>query len=195
MIELTRTPAQIEAERKAAEAMKRAEEQEAKRKQDEQKRQQEQASKHGSSGSSRGGVVVGGAMTTFDSNTGLALDDRGGVEERSFTHDEIHGLAGEVGRGELGHIHLDERGTPNGSAFKEIPGPDEVFADVYGNPAIVFDEVVTPSGAPITKYMNPSIPLWDAGMLARNPPPEGGRPGDRPKGPVGGGVVNTPVAR
>ena len=190
MAEPTKTPAQIDAERKAAE-QKAAE---AKKHAEEQKRQQEQnqGKQHGSQ---RGGAVVGGAMTTYDSVTGIQLDDRGPVEERSFTHDEIGGLAGEIGRGELGHIHLDERGTPQGSAFKKIPGPDEVFADVYGNPAIVFDEVVTPSGAPITKYMNPSIPLWDAGMLARNPPPEGGRPGDRPKGPVGGGVVNTPVAR
>jgi len=43
--------------------------------------------------------------------------------------------------------------------------------------------------------MNPDVGLWDAGMLARNPPPEGGKPGQAPRGPVGGGVVNTPVNR
>lgn len=176
MAEATKTPAQIEAEKK-----KHAEE------------AQKKAQSHEAHSSQRGGGTVGGAMTTYDSNTGIQLDSRGPAEERSFTHDEVSGLAGEVGRGELGHIHLDEHGTPHGSAFKKIPAPDEVFADVYGNPAVVFDDIVTPSGAPITKFMNPSIPLWDAGMLARNPPPEGGRPGDQPKGPVGGGVRNQPV--
>jgi hypothetical protein len=146
------------------------------------------AAKHG-----RGGGTVGGAMTTFDSQTGLVQDSRGPAEERSFTHDEIHGLAGEIGRGELGHISLDENGTPSGSAFREIPSPDDIYADVYGNPAVVFDDIVTPSGAPITKYMNPAVALWDAGMLARNPPAEGSRPGDTPKGRVGAPVINQPV--
>jgi hypothetical protein len=181
----TKTPAQIKAEHDAAEK---------KRHEDAKKAQ---AHSEGSSHfGGRGGGTVGGAMTTYDPNTpkfdqftGEPIDPK----ERSFTHDEIGGLAGDIGRGELGHIHLDEKGTPHGSAFKEIPGPDEIFADVYGNPAVVFDDIVTPTGAPITKRMNPSIPLWDAGMLARNPPPEGGRPGDMPKGPVGGGVRNTPV--
>jgi hypothetical protein len=157
--------------------------------------EQNKSHTHPASGTpSRGGAVVGGAMTTFDSATGTPLDSRGTAEERSFSHDEIHGLAGDVGRGELGHISLDEKGTPTGSAFREIPGPDDIYADVYGNPAVVFDDIVTPSGAPITKYMNPAVALWDAGMLARNPPPEGSRPGDTPKGPVGAPVINQPVA-
>lgn len=185
MAEPTKTPAQIDAERKAAE-QKAAE---AKKHADEQAKAQQNQGKQ-----ARGGAVVGGAMTTYDSATGVALDSRGTAEERSFSHDEIHGLAGDVGRGELGHISLDEHGTPTGSAFREIPGPDDIYADVYGNPAVVFDDIVTPSGAPITKYMNPAVALWDAGMLARNPPPEGGRPGDTPKGPVGAPVINQPVA-
>jgi hypothetical protein len=186
MVEPTKTPAQH-----AAEEAKKREAEKAKHDAEQKKQQHEQAAKQTSS---RGGAVVGGAMTTYDSATGVALDSRGPAEERSFTHDEIHGLAGDVGRGELGHISLDEHGTPTGSAFREIPGPDDIYADVYGNPAVVFDDIVTPSGAPITKYMNPAVALWDAGMLARNPPPEGSRPGDTPKGPVGAPVINQPVA-
>jgi hypothetical protein len=186
MAEPTKTPAQIEAEKKAAED---------KRKADEQKRQQEQNQQNqGKQASCNiGGGTIGGAMTTYDHNTGQLLSVP--VEEYAFEHDAISNLAGEVGRGELGHIHLDEKGTPQGAAFKKIPKPDEVYADVYGNPAVVFDDIVTPSGAPVTKHMNPAVALWDTGMLARNPPPEGGRPGDRPRGPIGGGVVNQPVAR
>jgi len=95
--------------------------------------------------------------------------------------------------GELAHIRLDEEGTPTGAAFKEIPSPDDVTAPVYAAPQVVPDDLVTPAGAPITRHMNPDVAMWDHGMLARNPPPEGGRPGDKPAGPVGGGVRNTPV--
>ena len=138
------------------------------------------------------GAVTPGAMTTYSHGQAPVAEDSRGPD-RSFKHDEIKVMVGDVQRGELAHIRLDEKGTPTGSAFKEIPKPDEVTAPVYGTPQVIFDELVTPTGAPITKYMNPELSMWDAGMLARNPPPEGGRPGDKPKGPVGGGVINQPV--
>ena len=202
-----KTPEQLRKEQE--EARKHAEEQ---KKRDEAERQKHDQSKQGqqkgyspsapppktASGQhskDRGGATVASAMTTYDSATGQPQDSRGGVEERSFTHDEIKGLAGDIVAGELAHLELDEEGRPNGVAFREIPDPDDVTALVRGTPLVQFDELVTPSGAPITKYMNPEPKLWDAGMLARNPPPEGSRPGDTPKGPVGGGVQNQPVAQ
>ena len=106
--------------------------------------------------------------------------------------DEVNGLVGEIKRGELAHLKLDEEGHPTGPATRDIPGPDDVTAAVYGTPMVQFDDLVTPAGAPITKVMNPEPKLWDAGMLARNPPPE---PTERQKKfrQSGGGVINQPV--
>ena len=144
-----------------------------------------------SAGGGRG--TVPGAMSTYsDANqVGLAQDPRG--PDRGFTRDEIKSMAGDIERGQLAHIRLDENGTPTGQAFVEIPHPDEVTAPVAGTPVVQFDELVTPTGAPITKYMNPDVAMWDAGMLERNPPPEDSQPGKKPPGPIGGGVVNQPV--
>jgi hypothetical protein len=169
---------------------------EQKKHEEEQKKREEQhkaASKD--TGSQRGGATVPGAMGTYgSSHSASAAPQPVRQEDHVFTHDEIKGLVGDIQRGELAHIELDEEGTPTGAAFREIPQADQVVAPVAGTPMVQFDDLVTPSGAPITKHMNPETARWDAGMLARNPPPEGGRPGDKPKGPIGGGVVNQPVS-
>lgn len=193
MAEPTKTPVQQEAERKQREeeAKKHAEEQ---RKKDEAERQknQQKPGQPGQSGADKraaGGAVVGGAMTTYGTPNPAAMETPKPV---FLKHDEIKGLVGDIGPGEIGHIELDEEGNPTGAAFRDIPGPDDVTAAVYGNPAVQFDDLVTPSGAPITKMMNPEPKLWDAGMLARNPPPE---PTERQRKfqHPGGGVANQPV--
>lgn len=166
-----------------ADPTKTAAQQEAERKQKEEhaKREAEQR-KH------QGGAVVGGAMSTYGSPKPHFPDP----EPIALKHDEIKSLAGDIAPGEIAHIHLNEHGDPTGPAFRDIPKADDVTAAVYGNPAVQFDDLVTPSGAPITKMMNPEPKLWDAGMLARNPPPE---MTDRQKQfhQPGGGTVNTPV--
>jgi len=87
-----------------------------------------------------------------------------------LTPDEIKSLAGDLLPGEIGWVKLDDQGTPTGAATKEIPPVDgEPVARVIGSPTHKYDEIVTPSGAPVTKFMNPDPVLWDAGMLARNP--------------------------
>ena len=85
--------------------------------------------------------------------------------------DEIKSLAGDIGPGEVGYIELDEEGTPTGAAVRDIPPPGDhkMWARVIGASTHKYDEIVTPSGAPVTKYMNPEPTLWDEGMLARNP--------------------------
>jgi hypothetical protein len=172
-----KTPAQIKAEQEADQ-----------KRRDEQRRQeQNQAGKT----PPRESKTQAGMSTTYSGK-----EDKSGIDwakENSYSRDEIKQFVGDIFPGELAHIHLGEEGTPTGAAFKEIPRPDEVTAPVYAAPQIIPDDLVTPSGAPITRHMNPDVAMWDAGMIARNPPPEGGRPGDRPKGPVGGGVVNQPV--
>lgn len=134
---------------------------------------------------------TGFATSTYNAQRGadpLAKDPRG---DTFLTHDEIKSLAGDIERGELAHLKLDEEGKPTGTVFREIPSPDDVTTTVIAPAYPKFDEIVTPSGAPVSKYMNPDPVLWDAGMLARNPQPE--QPGDMPSGPIGGGVVNQPV--
>ena len=91
------------------------------------------------------------------------------VEPSGFKPEELKKFAGELGHGELGFIELNEEGTPTGVAKAgEIP-KDKFVARVVGMHPNIYDEVVTPSGAPLTKHMNPSPDLWDAGMLDRNP--------------------------
>ena len=132
------------------------------------------------------GAVTPGAATTYGSPPPPAEP----VKPVALNHDEIKSLIGDIHPGEIGHIKLDEEGNPTGAAFRDIPKGDDVTAAVYGNPAVQFDDLVTPSGAPITKQMNPEPKLWDAGMLARNPPPE---PTERQKRFSQPGAVNTPV--
>jgi hypothetical protein len=160
---------------------------EAKKKQEAAHKQHE-ASKSQRTGS--GGATVAGAVSTYSGQSIPAqpFDPK----EHAFDFDEVKGFVGDIHRGELAHIELDEEGTPTGAAFRDIPEGDQVTASVYGTPMVQFDELVTPSGAPITRHMNPEPKLWDAGMLARNPPVK--QDSSRPRGPVGGGVINQPVS-
>jgi len=176
------------AEKTAAE--KAAEE--AQKKREEEQRQKNEQAKREQSQQPRESKTQAGMSTTYSGGQGKA-PDIDWAKENAYSRDEIKGFVGDVFPGELAHISLDEQGTPTGAAFKEIPAPDDITAPVYAAPQVVPDDLVTPAGAPITRHMNPDVAMWDAGMLARNPPPEGGRPGDRPKGPIGGGVRNTPV--
>ena len=107
-----------------------------------------------------------------------------------LTKEEIEGLAGDLGPGEVGYVKLDEEGTPTGEAVRKLPPAkdDQTWARVVGSPKVAYDDIVTPSGAPVTKFMNPEPSIWDAGMLARNPPPEDTGE-DEAAGP---GVINKP---
>ena len=170
---------------KAAEEAQKKREQDAREKNEREKQQAQQNQQH------RESKTQAGMSTTYSGK-----EDKSGIDwakENAYSRDEIKGFVGDVFPGELAHIRLDEEGTPTGAAFKEIPAPDDITAPVYAAPQVTPDDLVTPAGAPITRHMNPDVAMWDAGMLARNPPPEGGRPGDKPKGPIGGGVRNTPV--
>lgn len=162
----TKTPAQIKAEEEA--------------------RQKNQAN----SEPKRASSTVPGAATTYG-RAPVTVDPKD-LPEMSMTLDEVKSLAGDIQRGELAHIKLTPEGEPTGAAFRDIPKADDITAPVYGTPTVQFDELVTPSGAPITKHMNPEQAIWDSGMLARNPIPE---PDERQKKyrQIGGGVVNQPV--
>jgi hypothetical protein len=174
-----------EAERKAREA-------EAARK------AKEEADKKKAGSRPAGSVVSPGAAST--SNMGASIppmvDPRG---DRFFTMDEISALAGDLQPGEIGWVKLDENGTPTGAAVRESPflGGDtagETWARVVGTTTRKYDEIVTPSGAPVTRFMNPDPVLWDDGMLARNPIPAETEQSKQYKVPAGAPVVNQPVA-
>jgi hypothetical protein len=163
-------------------------EEERKKREEEMKRQQASASQR--SGSSE--AKTGRAASTY-SGTQAKDDPRG---DTFLPREKIKELADDIGPGELGLLKLSEEGEPQGQVIrgKEIlqqrtKDADEFHATVMGNPKVALDELVTPSGAPVTRFMNPDPVLWDAGMLARNPPPP------PPEGDVviGGGVVNQPV--
>jgi hypothetical protein len=135
-------------------------------------------------------ATVAGAKSTYSPKPVSIPPEE--IPEMSMTLDEVKGLLGDIQRGEVAHIKLSPEGEPTGAAFRDLPKADDITAPVYGTPAVQFDELVTPSGAPITKHMNPELNIWDAGMLARNPIPE---PTERQKKfrQAGGGVVNQPV--
>lgn len=134
------------------------------------------------------------AMSTYNSMSGdpLLRDPRG---DTFLTHDEIKSLAGDIKPGQLALLKLDDEGKPSGSIVRNIlearHNPDDFYTTVISPANIRPDEIVTPSGAPVSKFMNPDPVLWDAGMLARNPPP----PPSKDEGPplIGGGVINQPV--
>ena len=118
---------------------------------------------------------VAGAVTTYnkeqrDPNLLLPLTEEQ-IEERTFSADEVKELAGELKPGQVGYVELDENGTPSGAATLEPPEPGHgVYARVVATSPYKLDEVTTPSGAPVTKHMQPDPTLWDEGMLERNPP-------------------------
>lgn len=138
--------------------------------------------------------TASGMSSTYSSgqNKPASTEDKRG--DTFLTHDEIHSLAGDIKPGQLGFLKLDEEGKPSGSVVTELKDvyDESPKASVIANPQHVWDDIVTPSGAPVTKFMNPDPVLWDAGMLKRNPPPKD--TDDRGlKTPAGGGVVNQPV--
>jgi hypothetical protein len=79
-------------------------------------------------------------------------------------------LNGEVGHGEKGWIALDDLGSPTGVAMEELPAAGDWahLAPVVGYFPQELDTLVTPSGAPITPFMNPMPDPRDPGMEARN---------------------------
>jgi hypothetical protein len=136
---------------------------------------------------------TGAATSTYNAaSKGQDLADPRG--DTFLTHDEIHHLAGDIAPGELGFLKLDEEGHPTGTVIRDIRSvhDDSPKATVIASPQHKWDDIVTPSGAPVTKFMNPDPTLWDPGMLARNPPPAPTEQ-DRKHPLVGGGVVNQPV--
>jgi hypothetical protein len=167
-------------------------EQERKAQEQKQKAERERQDRSRNAG---GSVVSPGAASTYSSaqNQPPMADPRG---DRFLTRDEIKNLAGDINVGEIGWIKLDEEGKPVEPAKMDSPflegKSDGTFARVVGAPTHKYDEIVTPSGAPVTRFMNPDPVLWDEGMLARNPIPEENKPkrGDR----AIGGVVNQPVS-
>ena len=176
--------------REAAEK-KRAEE-EAKRKAEQDKKRQDDANARDKQ--ARAGSRPGGSLAYTPAPRGEPLptvDPRG---DTFLTADEISSLAGEIRPGEIGWLKLDEEGTPTGAATTEIPRVDqESYARVVGAPRGKYDEIVTPSGAPVTRFMNPEAGMWDEGMLLRNPIPEQTEEQKKWKSPAGAPVVNQPV--
>jgi hypothetical protein len=177
---------QEEEKKQKEERLQKEHEQRIKDNEETQKRNQEQQKQKAQQrGQEQKAAKSGAGVSSTYSGTDEKKDPRG---DTFLTHDEIKELAGDIVPGELAHLELDEEGKPTGPIFREIPGPEDVTTTVIAPAQPRYDEIVTPSGAPVSKYMNPDPVLWDAGMLARNPPPE--QPGDMPSGPIGGGVVN-----
>jgi hypothetical protein len=84
-----------------------------------------------------------------------AVDPELVEKARMLTEEEADNLAGELEPGEEGWIPLDEHGTPTGPAQKGEPPKDQLAARVVAPASPPRQAVMTPSGAPITKQMNP----------------------------------------
>jgi hypothetical protein len=179
-----------EARTRAEDEKKRQEERDKKNRDDMQAREKHAQSQDKSRGDRASGSL---AYTPAPKGPPLPTSDPRG--DTFLTHDEVSDLAGDVRPGEIAWIKLDEEGTPTGVATTEIPKTaTESFARVVGAPSGKYDELVTPSGAPITRFMNPEAGMWDEGMLLRNPPPEETEESKKWKSPVGAPVINQPVA-
>jgi hypothetical protein len=142
-----------------------------KRREDERRKHDEDQARRNSV--SQAGTRVKGSLAGGErKDNPVNRDGTKEAEEQNFSREEIRSLAGDLGNYELGYLELDEQGTPTGAATSGTPPVDTPAAPVVGHAPLQFDEVVTPSGAPVTKHMNPSTELWDSGMLARNPLPD-----------------------
>src|SRR5262245_48367680 len=64
--------------------------------------------------------------------------------------EEANSMKGELKHGELGWVSLDEEGNPSGPATKEMPAEGPA-ARVMAHSPPSSAEMVTPTGAPITK--------------------------------------------
>lgn len=171
---------------------KEAEQREADRKRREEAEKKESGhSPHTQQNRSAGGSS--GKVSTYSATvSGAPMEDPRGPD-RILTAEQIHAVAGDLLPGELAFVKLSEEGTPEGAAFRDIPDSNEIVARVYASPKAAFDDVVTPSGAPLTKFMNPDPQLWDEGMRLRNPIPKEDARSAKYGVPPGGGVVNQPV--
>jgi|KBSSwiStaDraftv2_1062776.scaffolds.fasta_scaffold46447_8 Membrane protein involved in colicin uptake len=191
-----------EQQQKEMEQTRKDNEERAKKQQEEQRKQQEEQKKReeetkrqqqpGQQQSKPKGST--GKVSTYSATQGEALPTQDPRGDRMFKPEEIKEFAGDLMPGELGWVDLSEEGTPEGPAKRDIPDQDEVVARVYVSPKAAWDDVVTPSGAPITRFMNPEPSLWDEGMRLRNPvPKEDRQKGQQYRQPAGGGVINQPV--
>jgi hypothetical protein len=187
--------AEEETKRKAEEAKRQQEskqQDEQRRKEEErsrvEKQRAERAERSAGEHQKRGRGTVGGLKVSSSREERVERLEKQLEYERNKIENAVdpHELVGELGHGELGWVELDEEGMPTGPAQKEPPPLGTVAARVVGY-FPTQDELVTPSGAPVTDQMNPAPDFQDAGMQARNPPP------DVPLDPKGVPVVNTPV--
>jgi hypothetical protein len=82
--------------------------------------------------------------------------------------DELRSLRGELKHGEAGYVPLDDQGKPTGRAMPNRPEDGEqVVAPVYVPALHPSEELVTPSGAPITSKMNPDHSFRDPALAER----------------------------
>lgn len=81
---------------------------------------------------------------------------------------ELRSLRGELKPGETGYVPLSAEGKPHGGARRERPADgEETVAPVYAPPPHPSEELVTPSGAPITTRMNPDHSFRDPALAER----------------------------
>lgn len=79
-------------------------------------------------------------------------------KHRALTDDELKDLVGELEPGEDGYLPLDPKGRITGPAKRGKPPEDQLGAAVHAVVQRAPLTLTTPSGAPITTYMNPSYP-------------------------------------
>src|SRR5262245_56783949 len=85
--------------------------------------------------------------------------------------EEANSMKDELEHGQLGWVALDEEGNPSGAATKEMPTEGPAARVMIHSPP-QSAEVVTPTGAPLTKNMNPSPnTTMEEAFLQRNPIP------------------------
>lgn len=104
---------------------------------------------------------------------GNAAPDTAVSEEHVLSVDEQKAISVDekLGVGEVGFLPLDADGKPKGSVkIDKTPGEPE--AAVVKPVARVYDEITTPSGAPLTTNMQPNPDHYDPGLAERNPAPK-----------------------
>lgn len=87
----------------------------------------------------------------------IEVEDDHYPAHRVLTDDELKDLVGDLEPGEDGFLPLDPKGRITGPAQKGQPAPDQLGAPVHAVVQRAPLTLTTPSGAPITTFMNPGF--------------------------------------
>lgn len=111
--------------------------------------------------SERTGTVQTEEGLTADAKTGVVASDPAADKARTLSYEEAEALVGELEPGDEGYVPLNEKGEIIGAAKKGKPPEGVLAAKVVAPVDSRPHPLQTPSGAHLSKRMNPQPALTE----------------------------------